>query len=72
MIDTRDLAAAVARITQTFDTHEADLNAADGKLGDGDTGAMLKRLSAGLAATDLGAAPSLGDAFRALAMAASA
>ena len=72
MIETKDIAAAVARAAQTFDSHEAELNAADGKLGDGDTGAMLKRLSAGLVATDLTAAASLGDAFRTLAMAASA
>ena len=50
----------------------AALNTADGRLGDGDTGTMLKRLSAGLAATDVASTPSLGDAFRALAMAASA
>ena len=72
MINTALLSAAVAKAAHTFDSHEAELNAADGKLGDGDTGAMLKRLSAGLVATDLVAAASLGDAFRALAMAASA
>jgi dihydroxyacetone kinase len=72
MIDLAALAAAVAKAAQTFDTHEADLNAADSKLGDGDTGSMLKRLSAGLAATEVSNAASLGDAFRALAMAASA
>lgn len=72
MIETKDLAAAVAKAAQAFDGHEAALNTADGRLGDGDTGTMLKRLSAGLAATDVASTPSLGDAFRALAMAASA
>lgn len=72
MIETRNIAAVVARAAATFDAHEAELNAADGKLGDGDTGAMLKRLSAGLVTTDVTGAASLGDAFRALAMAASA
>lgn len=72
MIGVSDVAAAVAKAAQTFDAHEAELNAADGKLGDGDTGAMLKRLSAGLAAADLSRTESLGDAFRTLAMAASA
>lgn len=72
MIGTKDITVAVAKAAQTFDSHEAELNAADGKLGDGDTGAMLKRLSAGLAATDISSAVNLGDAFRTLAMAASA
>ena len=35
MIDTKTLAAAVAKAAHAFDTHEADLNIADGKLGDG-------------------------------------
>ena len=71
MIEIKDVAAAVAKAAQTFSTHEAELNMADGKLGDGDTGAMLKRLSAHLATTNLDDAASLSDAFRALAMAAS-
>jgi len=72
MIAIADVSAAIAKAAHTFAEHEADLNAADGKLGDGDTGAMLKRLTAGIATADLSGAATLADAFRTLAMAASA
>jgi dihydroxyacetone kinase-like protein len=38
------LRTAVARATETARAAEDELNAADGKLGDGDTGVMLRRL----------------------------
>lgn len=71
MIGICDLEAATGKAAQVFAEHEADLNAADGKLGDGDTGSMLKRLSAVLDATDLSGAPDLAEAFRRLVLAAS-
>ncbi len=70
-IGAEQVAAAARRAASAFETHEAELNAADGRLGDGDTGAMLKRLSAAIAAVELKPDAPLGDVFRSLAMAAS-
>ncbi|QQR38505.1 DAK2 domain-containing protein [Devosia rhizoryzae] len=57
--------AAMPRLTDV-------LNAADAKLGDGDTGTMLARLIATFAAVDVRATPDLGTAFMALAKAGAA
>lgn len=51
---------------------EAELNAADSKLGDGDTGVMLARVLGKFGETDIGAGTDLGAAFQALARAAAA
>ena len=59
---------AHARMASLTDT----LNAADAKLGDGDTGTMLARLISTFAAVDVRTAPDLGAAFMALAKAGAA
>jgi len=66
----QDVAAAVMRAKARMDTLEQELNAADAKLGDGDTGGMLARVLGKLAAQDVGAAADVGSAFGALARAA--
>lgn len=66
----QNLAACVQAADQAMGGLEQDLNAADAKLGDGDTGSMLARLFTGLAQTDLSTAPDIGAAFSALAKAA--
>lgn len=66
------LATAVARANARMGTLTDTLNAADAKLGDGDTGTMLSRLIATFAAVDIRAAPNLGAAFMALAKAGAA
>jgi dihydroxyacetone kinase/dihydroxyacetone kinase-like protein len=66
------LAAAIGRADDRMKTLEAELNAADAKLGDGDTGAMLARLIGALAAVDLSGETELGKAFMALAKAGAA
>ena len=48
---------------------EAELNAADAVLGDGDTGSMLARVMERMAAVDLSRCPDLGTAFAELAKA---
>ncbi|MDE1992986.1 MAG: dihydroxyacetone kinase subunit L, partial [Rhizobiaceae bacterium] len=55
-----------------FTAAEAELNAADARLGDGDTGGMLKRLADGVGKVDLSSTDDLGVAFMELAKAASA
>lgn len=66
------LTAAIGRANARMATLEAELNAADAKLGDGDTGAMLARLIGALAAVDLSGETDLGKAFMALARAGAA
>jgi dihydroxyacetone kinase len=60
------LAAAIARAHAAMAVLADPLNAADARLGDGDTGTMLARLIGVFAAVDLDAAPDLGAAFMAL------
>jgi len=62
------LDAAVHRAAVAAAQFESELNAADGKLGDGDTGIMLRRLFERLDAVSL--PHDLGDAFKSLATAA--
>lgn len=69
-IDT--LAKAIARADQSMVQLTDILNAADAKLGDGDTGTMLQRLLDVFAAVDIAATPDLGAAFMALAKAGAA
>lgn len=64
------LSAAVAAVNGAMGEMEQALNAADAKLGDGDTGTMLARLFDGLAKTDLSQTADVGAAFSALARAA--
>ncbi|KKB12410.1 hypothetical protein VE25_07620 [Devosia geojensis] len=67
-----DLAVALKRANARMETLTDELNAADAKLGDGDTGSMLARLIATFAAVDIEAQPDLGAAFMALAKAGAA
>lgn len=66
------LALAIERAHGAMATLTDTLNAADAKLGDGDTGTMLARLIATFAAVDVPNAPDLGAAFMALAKAGAA
>ncbi len=66
------LAAAIARADAAMAQLTDSLNAADARLGDGDTGTMLARLIGAFAATDLHGARDLGAAFTALARAGAA
>ncbi|MEJ8571546.1 DAK2 domain-containing protein [Microbaculum marinum] len=63
---------AVRRVAARMPSIEAELNAADAKLGDGDTGGMLARMAAALADADLSTAGDVGAAFMALARAGAA
>jgi len=65
-----NLSACAKAAHQAMGELEQELNAADAKLGDGDTGSMLARLFAGLAQTDLSQAEDMGAAFSTLAKAA--
>lgn len=71
-ISSQSIAAAIARLKARMPDIGSELNAADAKLGDGDTGTMLTRLVEGLAAVDLSAVDTLPAAFSQLAKAASA
>lgn len=62
-----DLRNALTRLQGAMGELEHTLNAADAKLGDGDTGTMLARLVDALAAVDLASETDLGAAFLALA-----
>jgi len=66
------LAGAVMRANAAMAMLADPLNAADAKLGDGDTGTMLARLIGVFAGVDLAAAPDLGAAFTTLAKAGAA
>ncbi len=65
-----DVAGAVERAHAAMAYLEQDLNEADSKLGDGDTGSMLARVMEGLANVNLAEESDLGAAFGSLAMAA--
>lgn len=65
-----DLADAADRAKAAMASLEQVLNQADSRLGDGDTGSMLRRLLDGIAAAGIGAAPDVGAAFRQAARAA--
>ncbi|WP_412065778.1 DAK2 domain-containing protein [Rhizobium sp. SYY.PMSO] len=71
VIAVSDISQAVRQAQDCFTGAENELNAADAKLGDGDTGGMLKRLADGVARVDLSSTDDLGIAFMNLAMAAS-
>jgi len=64
------LATAMQRIRIRFGQAETELNAADARLGDGDTGTMLKRLTEQLGASEIAGLPDVSAAFQVLAMAA--
>lgn len=66
------LADAIARANDAMTGLTDVLNAADAKLGDGDTGTMLARLIATFAAVDVRNAENLGAGFMALAKAGAA
>jgi len=63
------IAAGVDRAAGAMATLEQELNAADAKLGDGDTGSMLARVIGAMAAAEPQAAASVSDAFGKLARA---
>lgn len=71
-IDVNTLADAIARAHQAMGGLTDVLNAADAKLGDGDTGTMLARLIGTFAGVDVRNAPDLGAGFMALAKAGAA
>ncbi|AVF03131.1 MAG: dihydroxyacetone kinase subunit DhaL [Devosia indica] len=66
------LSTAIARAHAAMSTLTDELNAADAKLGDGDTGTMLARLIATFHSVDVADAPDLGAGFLALAKAGAA
>lgn len=72
MLSAADLAAATARAHAAMATLEQELNAADAKLGDGDTGGMLARVIERLASVDAKDGQDLGRTFGAYAQAATA
>jgi dihydroxyacetone kinase-like protein len=72
MLSAADLAIAAARSHAAMATLEQELNAADAKLGDGDTGGMLARVIERLAAVEAKAGDDLGKTFGAYAQAATA
>lgn len=65
-----DLTLTVQHFSKRLETVEPTLNSADAKLGDGDTGTMLARMSRSLSEVDLNSQPDLGSAFMALTKAA--
>lgn len=71
-IDVNTLADAIDRANQSMARLTNVLNAADAKLGDGDTGTMLARLIGTFAAVDIRNAPDLGAGFMTLAKAGAA
>jgi len=70
--DQQALARAINAAQARMGTLTDELNAADAKLGDGDTGTMLARLIGAFAAVDVTGAKDLGAAFMALAKAGAA
>jgi dihydroxyacetone kinase-like protein len=68
-IDAAMLRAAAQRARHAADTAHDELNAADGKLGDGDTGVMLRRLFDTIAAASPPEAATPSDLFHAWAKA---
>jgi dihydroxyacetone kinase len=70
-VTTEGIRAALDRVAARMPTLEHELNAADGKLGDGDTGVMLRRVTEKVVEAGKAAPDDLGLAFKALAMASS-
>lgn len=68
-IGVSEIAAAVQRARAAFLANADTLNAADARLGDGDTGTMLARLAESLAAVDLSGATEPSGALMKLATA---
>lgn len=62
-IDLATLSCAVARARERMATLEQELNAADSRLGDGDTGVMLARVIDAMAGIDYAAQPDIGAAL---------
>lgn len=71
-ITVETLKTAVGLAHARMQTLEEELNAADSKLGDGDTGVMLARVLAKFQETDLGGNADVGAAFQTLARSAAA
>src|SRR3954470_9436857 len=71
-VTTAGIRAALDRVAARMPTLADELNAADGKLGDGDTGVMLSRVSEKIVEASKTAPDDLGAAFKAMAMASSA
>jgi dihydroxyacetone kinase len=70
MIRAADIEAAAVRAAQAMRDAEDDLNSADGKLGDGDTGQTMRRVAEAVAAAaENGVNGDLGALFRKLGMA---
>lgn len=67
-----DLRRGIERIDARSADIERELNAADAKLGDGDTGVMLRRVFEKLAAVSKDGQQDIGDAFRVYATASAA
>ncbi|MCO5218297.1 MAG: dihydroxyacetone kinase subunit L [Thermomicrobiales bacterium] len=61
-----DVSLAVRHIASQLEELEPTLNAADSRLGDGDTGTMLARMGRGLTEADLEASTDLGEVFMTL------
>jgi phosphoenolpyruvate---glycerone phosphotransferase subunit DhaL len=70
-IAAKEVADFIDRAAAAIQANEAMLNEADGRLGDGDTGGMLARFAAALAAAKVGDASDVGNAIIALAKAGS-
>jgi dihydroxyacetone kinase len=70
-LTTESIRGALSRIAPRMPALAVELNAADGRLGDGDTGVMLRRVFDKLNEAAGGAPEDLGAAFRALAQASS-
>lgn len=69
-IDASAVATGIARARARMTTLEQELNEADAKLGDGDTGGMLARVVDRLAAVEIAPGADVGETFAALARAA--
>lgn len=65
-LTTNDVSLAVQHLASQLVELEPTLNAADSRLGDGDTGTMLARMGRGLAEVDREACNDLGEVFMAL------
>lgn len=72
MFDAQALKTAAKRAHAAMETLEHELNAADGKLGDGDTGGMLARVIERFASVEIREGEDLGRAFGLFAQAAAA
>lgn len=68
-LDVSQVTSAVQRATVAVQAMEQELNEADAKLGDGDTGSMLVRVIGAMAASNVAEAADVSDAFGRLARA---